>query len=216
MRTARRTSRARRAGFTLVEVMVSLGVMTVGAMAIIGLQTQTMRANIHSRHLTTAMQIAQIWAERLKQDAALWTQVPDPSIPTTPDDVVANTLHLSEITANLDLFTPIVNLDMAHPTGNPETYSDRFTWDGRDVGNTGEAVEFCVDHRLNWVFPGHAMRVDVRVWWKRESAGNPNDILVDFPNCVAGTELTPGVGTQLGNYHTIYLPVVIRAVETKN
>src|SRR5262245_14163143 len=73
--------RSQRQGFTLVEVMVSLGVMTIGAMAILGMQQQIIRANIHARQVTTATQIAQNVIERLKLDGLSWTA---PGIPAGP------------------------------------------------------------------------------------------------------------------------------------
>ena len=63
----------RRQGFTLVEVMVSLGIMTIGAMAVLAMQQQIIRGNMHARQLTTATQIAQNVIERLKIDSLSWT-----------------------------------------------------------------------------------------------------------------------------------------------
>ncbi|MEY4583070.1 MAG: hypothetical protein RL701_7773, partial [Pseudomonadota bacterium] len=65
----------RRDGFTLVEVMVSLGVMMIGGMALIGMQQQTTRANVRSRDITIATQIAQNVIERLKLEALAWNTV---------------------------------------------------------------------------------------------------------------------------------------------
>ena len=65
--------RPNRQAFTLIEVMVSLGVMTLGAMALIALLVQIMRSNQHARHMNTALNIAQEWTDRLKEDAHSWT-----------------------------------------------------------------------------------------------------------------------------------------------
>ena len=65
----RRARSARARGFTLIEVMVALGVMTVGVFGLIALQLYTIRSNSHARQLGIATQIAQQWIERIKQDA---------------------------------------------------------------------------------------------------------------------------------------------------
>src|SRR5262252_3650291 len=69
----------RRQGFTLVEVMVSLAVMTIAGMAMLGMQQQITRGNIHARQITTATQIAQNVIERLKTDALRWNAIGVPA-----------------------------------------------------------------------------------------------------------------------------------------
>jgi type IV pilus assembly protein PilV len=189
--------RRRRSAFTLIEVMVSLGVMTVGAMAILALQTHTIRSNSHARELTTAMQIAQIWAERLKQDAATWNEAAAASGTPSVSTVLANTTYLRTISSP-PAFATLTNLTAP--------ISNAFDRDGNDV--TPGTHFYCASVRLGWVYFGRAMRADVRVWWARED----KQITVDFPACQdTDAPLNPG-GTQFDNYHVVYLPTVIRMV----
>lgn len=198
------TRRRTRGGFTLIEVMVSLGVMMIGALAIIGLQQQTIRSNRHSRELSIATQIAQLWIERLKQDAATWNVMGPPP---------ATAIYLNPIMANLNRFQQIPN--------TTATVSNAFDFRGDDVINTAAGVYYCVGIRPAWLETDRALRVDVRVWWLRDRVWDPTEaggvaILTDFPNCgatiVQHDQLNPpAVGTvNLSNkYHVVYMPGVI-------
>jgi len=205
-RSARR--RAQR-GFTLIEVMVSLGIMMIGAMAVIGLQAQTIRANGYARQLTTATQIGQIWIERLKQDACLWTQRAALT-PVPPETVLAATAlgpttYLSDILAQRGRWVS--------PPADAILLSRGFDFQGDDAPTAaGTPTPFyCSAYRLNWVFFGEAIRADVRVWWPRAgSAANP---LADFPGCGSAggslDSLDPG-GAAVNNYHAVYVSTVMR------
>ena len=147
--------RRTRHGFTLVEVMVSLGIMMIGAMAVIALQTQAIRANAHARQVTTATQIAQIWLERLKEDACMWTDPASltPTPPATQDAAVAlgATRYLNAIVAQRGVW--VSPSDVAPPV------SRGFDFLGNDTRSGPQEVPFyCTAYRLNWVYFGDTMR----------------------------------------------------------
>ena len=54
------------AGFTLVESMLTLAIMSVGLLALAGLQITALRGNALSRRMTTAVSIAEQRTEQLK------------------------------------------------------------------------------------------------------------------------------------------------------
>jgi type IV pilus assembly protein PilV len=54
------------AGFTLVESMLTLAIMSVGLLALAGLQITALRGNAFSRNMTTAVSIAEQSLEQLK------------------------------------------------------------------------------------------------------------------------------------------------------
>jgi type IV pilus assembly protein PilV len=54
------------AGFTLVESMLTLAIMSVGLLALAGLQITALRGNDLSRRMTTAVSIAEQRLEQLK------------------------------------------------------------------------------------------------------------------------------------------------------
>jgi prepilin-type N-terminal cleavage/methylation domain-containing protein len=200
----------RRAGFTLVEVMVSLGVMTVGAMSIIAMQQQTTRANVHARELTTATQIAQNVMERLKLEGVSWNNVTgNPS----QDLVNAPTLRLI-VGSTPGNFMTLAGRTVTN-AGVTRVLSNAFNYYGDDVdltnANTAKlaSVHYCASYRLSWIYGNfRAMRSDVRVWWSRDAPSR--SIISDFAGCADdNAALNPG-GTRYDAYHIVYLSTVIR------
>lgn len=203
-----RIVRKRRRGFTLIEVMVSLGIMTIGAMAVIALQAQTLRANSYARQVTNATQIAQMWVERIKEDACMWTTAASETggAPTTTD-VLVNTAYLSAIVANEGRW-------VSPPDQDPFPRISRgFDFQGDDTAASIDGDPFyCTAYRMQWVYFGSAIRTDVRVWWPRAGSGAK---ATDFPACGSGSNLSlldPG-GTAYANYHGIYLSTVLHVTQ---
>jgi type II secretion system protein I len=200
----------RRHGFTLVEVMVSLGVMTIGAMSLIAMQQQATRANVRARDITMAMQIAQNVVERLKLDGVAWTTV----TPTTTADL-QNTQILKGIAAATPgsfMPLPVLNPSLS---GETRVLGNAFTYAGDDIDLTGASaalltqVRFCAGIRLTWVYASRrAMRADVRVWWSKEVPART--ITSDFIGCADdNAALNPGGGFY-DSYHVVYLSTVLR------
>jgi prepilin-type N-terminal cleavage/methylation domain-containing protein len=194
----------RRQGFTLVEVMVSIGVMTIAALAIFALQQQLLRSNAHARQLTMATQIAQNWIERLKLDALRWNTASDPTATT----------YLKGVGAINDV-AKFTTIPLAKPTRTGETrvISNAFNWFGDDLDTSNgrpNGLVYCASHRLNWVFENkRVIRADVRVWWARDGMGV--SIANDYPVCAEdGDALNPG-GANFDRYHIVYLSTVLRA-----
>jgi len=195
----------RRQGFTLVEVLVSLGVMTIGAMALIGMQGQTSRANGRARDMTTATQIAQNVIERLKMDGLAWTDL--------------NNISATKFLNAIDSGTPgqfktFTAVPFAR-RGENVTVSNAFDQTGLDVPLVGAdaallaTVKYCTSYRLTWIYTSRrALRADVRVWWTKEVPTRA--ILSDFAGCADDhVRLSPG-GTLYDSYHVVYLSTVIR------
>jgi type IV pilus modification protein PilV len=203
-------ARRSRQGFTLVEVMVSLGVMTVGALAIIGMQQQTTRANVHARELTTATQIAQNVIERMKLDAMSWR-----AVTTAPATDLQNTVWLKSVVGSTPGNFISVTPWPAAAAGATRTLSNAFNYYGEDMVLQGASqallaqVHYCASFRPTWVYVNfRALRVDVRVWWSKDMPGRA--ITSDFASCADdNTALNPG-GAQYDNYHIVYLSTVIR------
>jgi prepilin-type N-terminal cleavage/methylation domain-containing protein len=198
----------KRQGFTLVEVLVSLGIMTIGAMALIGMQQQTTRANVRARDLTVGMQIAQNVIERLKIEALAWNNVT-----ANPAADLTNAPLLAVINNNVAFRSiPARSSQLLGVTRNLSNAFDNF---GDDVTLTGAtpaqlaSVRFCASYRLGWIFDNfRAMRADVRVWWTKEAPTRA--ILTDFPLCDDdNVKLNPG-GEHYNDYHVVYLSTVLR------
>ncbi|HET8936004.1 MAG TPA: prepilin-type N-terminal cleavage/methylation domain-containing protein [Polyangiales bacterium] len=200
----------RRQGFTLVEVMVALAVMTISAMGLFALQGQATRANGRARDITMATQIAQNIIERLKMDGLAWNTI-------TPGDVtdLGSTVYLNAVdTATPGAFMPL--LERTDSRGGISTpLSNAFNIFGDDVMTTGASAEqlasvkYCASIRLAWVYTTRrVMRADVRVFWSIEAP--TRSIIADFPRCADDdVKLAPG-GALEASYHTVYLSTVIR------
>jgi hypothetical protein len=208
--------------------MVSLGVMMVGTMAVIALQQQSVRSTVHARQMTTAMLVAQRWMERLKEDSHSWTTIgiDAPAVAAALQDTLFLKTHLTGMGTQPGEYRPL--LDAA----GTWTVSNAFDQDGRDMpvtGSLGNSIHtFCASYRPAWIWYGHLMRVDVRVWWARDvdrpasegvTAGRPN-IGADFPvlsgvACSGDDAKLRPSGLQYKWYHVVYLPGAIRANEVR-
>ena len=200
----------KRQGFTLVEVIVSLGIMTIGAMALLGMQQQTTRANARARDMTMAMQIAQNVVERLKLEALAWNNVT-----ASPNNDLQNSDLLLPITTNPIASFAALPTRESSDAGVTRTLSNAFDYFGTDIPLTGASaaqlaqVRYCASYRLSWIFDNNrALRADVRVWWTKEAPSR--SIITDFPLCVDDNiKLNPG-GDDFDRYHVVYLSTVLR------
>lgn len=191
-RTHQVTRRIRPSGFTLLEVMMALAVMTIGGSALIGMQAMTARFNTQSRQTAIATDIAQTWAERLKQDAVSWNLADPLGLVTT------TWIRDADVGINTWMMPVTAQMPVALPWRTPAF--DRY---GRDVDPTVVAsIFYCVAYRFIPVVPAvgartPSMRVDIRVFWPREGTGS------------SGTCITAD-GMVGANYHSVGLPIVVR------
>jgi type II secretion system protein I len=200
----------RRRGFTLVEVMIALGVMTIGAMSIIAMQQQTTRANVHARDMTIATQIAQTQLERLKLDALVWN-----AATSAPQTDLTTTFWLGKIVGS----TPgsFMTIAPRPDTNGAQTrlLTNAFSYYGVDMDLNGASaatlaqVRFCASHRLSWIYNNfRVMRADVRVWWTKEAP--THSITSDFPGCADDNASLNPNGAHYDDYHVVYLSTVLR------
>ncbi len=159
-------------GFTLIEVMMGLAVLTVGALGLMAMQQATIRGNMSARELSVATQATQQWIERIHRDALAWN---------VADAVagVSGTTYLNQLppTGGGPWFTPATG-----PLGE----SPALDYFGREVPLA--QGRYCTHLRMTWLVPGQLARVDVRTWWHRRGDGTAvaDDLL--FPNCGNGNE----------------------------
>ena len=196
----RRLSRRRsRAGYTLIEAMMALGVLSAVSVAIMGMIQASTRGNMEARQMTTGNQVAQVWVERLRRDGLNWTTTPlSPlNVPQVAATVVTTT-YLRQVPAAgapSPWFVPAPT--MACETANFDFY-------GADI--VGDAAPYyCTNVRLDWLFPGQAMRADVRVWWVR---GSSQTATAGLANCAPGANLNELTANP--DVRMVYTSTVIR------
>lgn len=175
-----RGRRYSREGFTLVEVLMAIAVLTAGALAIFAMQTAATHGNYQARQMTTGTQLAQRWVERLRRDALQWTSS---SSVHNPLDL-ANTTYLSNVPTPGDApvwFVPVPEVGSGE-AANFDFYADDTT--------VATEMRFCSNIRLEWLYPGRAMRADVRVWWQRQRSGTEIDSGdgTDLSACATGVD----------------------------
>ncbi len=173
----------RERGFTALEVLISMGIMFMGAAAVMTMQKTSIQANLDARKADVASSIARTWVERIRRESMRWTQPTS----TNPTSNLAGVPGLaSHIVAGGagGWFRPTEDM-IAHqgPAGTVETMSYAFDILGRDLaaGDISTApnnlnIAFCVEAQLTELLPNYAYRVDVRVVWPRGIATVPNAV----------------------------------------
>lgn len=186
-RKAKNAAARTQRGYTLVEVMMAMGILAMGGVGIMGLHQASTKANLEARQMSTANNILRTWMERLKRDSLLWTQGGDSA--ATAD--LTPTAYLSELGNGWVVPDPA---DAAE--------SHAFDHFGRDTA-VGANMRFCTNVQVVWVVPGLAVRTDVRVWWVRRGVDAS-----DYADCLAGTD--PNTITGDPNLHFVSASNVVR------
>ena len=158
-----RRPRSSTRGYTMMEIMMSLAILGLGASGVVSMQKATLLANTNARNLATANFIAATWVERLRVDALQW------NAPQGAPDL-ADTSWLQLATAN-----PVWVQATLVPTASPAADilgADRFVTDPLPVA----ASAFCTHLRLTQfntaALPAFSklIRVEVRVIWSRAAS----------------------------------------------
>jgi prepilin-type N-terminal cleavage/methylation domain-containing protein len=185
---------APQAGFTIVELMMSLAVLTVGISGIIAMQKVTAVSNLHSKSVAIATQIANAWQDQLLVEGTLWRRSASPSLPTWA--------WLTK-TDQTGWFRPKYDDTYRHfgaafdALGNPVT-----------EGNIAQA-QFCVHLQLVPVIAltdslGNAtIRASVRVIWPRVQGKQPASFCASDADAKA-------LGDDITDFHSLYQTFAIR------
>ncbi|MDH5490946.1 MAG: prepilin-type N-terminal cleavage/methylation domain-containing protein [Myxococcales bacterium] len=149
-------------GFTLVEVMMAVSILTVGALGIMALQQASTRGNQQAREMTTATERSRVWLERIRRDSLRWTS----SLALDPTALQA-TEYLRQLpAAGATAWLAPASLDGLDAYGA--------TYLGEDSSVAGE-LHYCTHLRLSWVRPGDTARVEVRTFWRKRGDGTDSD-----------------------------------------
>jgi prepilin-type N-terminal cleavage/methylation domain-containing protein len=165
VKTLMRSRKAPSRGYTVMEVMMSLAILGIGASGVVAVQKATLLANTNAKNLATASFIAQSWMERLRVDALQWNDYN--SVP----DLVSDTRWLGVASNNPLWVTPATVM----PVGGPDadvSGGDKFL---SDPGPPFSAAAFCTQLRLTLFDPAtlptyrKLIRAEVRVVWARSN-----------------------------------------------
>ena len=144
----------RRRGFTLIEVMIAIGIMTVGSLGILSMHHAVSGANRSAHEMNTALAITERWIERVDRDSLSWSE------PGINSSTLTGTTYLAPLaatTTGTNWFTPA-------PALSAESYG--FDYFGNDTSTASE-IKYCTNLRLSWIRQGSSARVDIRTFWYR-------------------------------------------------
>jgi prepilin-type N-terminal cleavage/methylation domain-containing protein len=199
----RRASRQR--GYTMVELVMAMGIFAIGITGVAAMQTATSASNRHAKNLAVASAIARTWQEELAIDALRWTS-------DNPLSLANNTTWLNIVAAPPAWTLPAQNAGgTMGPSFDP-------------VGNfttIAASTAFCVHIRLTRLLnsvpgtPNGLIRSEVRVLWPKagydwETAGNFCALpAAQFRGFDAGSAVT-ATGTEVDNFHFVYATSAVR------
>lgn len=177
-----RTERAE-AGYTLVEVMMALTVLAIGAAGIFSLQTVAVGGNADAANLTAATNIGRAWIETLKTEALAWNEFG----PNPPSDL-GDAPTLAGLGA---AWTPL--------TVTPQRRDGVVSADGL----------FCAQASATPPITGvglpqvRGLEVTVRVWWFKGEFFNRGA----FASCGLGQDAA--MANDLSRFHWVYLTTLV-------
>ena len=151
-------------GYTIVEVLVTVAVATLGFIAIVDLQSSSLRGLTNARNTTVAVHQAEHFIEMVRAETLQCTpstSALDPECAYLPVDGGADGFRVYGTTGD----------NAVSPAGlSPADY---------DAGIVNEFPtdfqrQLCVQYRSTWVIPNRVMRLDTRVLWPRADTNLAN------------------------------------------
>jgi hypothetical protein len=198
----RRQARAERrqsAGYTAIEVLMSMSVLAVGVIGIFSMEKVTVSSNVHAKNLSIATHIAQSWLGTLEAEAMRWD--------ASTDALALRTTWLGSGPANSDWFRPTFSGTAGYgpdfdELGNPVAQNGRFCADLRVSALNGAAA----------AAEGSGMRrVEVRVYWLRDTEVPLNSVAAtQFPCQMLPVRVSLENESRL--FHFVYLSGAVRQV----
>ncbi|MDP3278294.1 MAG: prepilin-type N-terminal cleavage/methylation domain-containing protein [Deltaproteobacteria bacterium] len=188
-------------GYTLVEVMVAIAVLSVGVTGILSMENAAILANRRAHEVTTATNIARHWQEILRTDGYQWNR---PSNRDRNSDLAADTRYLCAVVGCSGM--PARADAWFVPTANLPTESAAYDHWARPLALGAPDSKYCVNLRLGWFrqpsinpIDQGVLRAEVRVWWYQEGATRD----ATYNNCGTGAGLD-ALGRDVGRVHSVY------------
>lgn len=174
-------------GFSLLELMITVSIATMGFVALLTLQTSTLRGMANTRHLIQATSLAENFLEQLRLEFMSWTDNPGqgltnetyfPHLAGLPTDAAAS-VGATSTTSGVNNAPGWVNADRDNGddrrvsvVGDPHPFGFNTGIRKAMISPGAEDIEqpYCMRYRLTWLIPGRAIRAEVEVAWPLENA----------------------------------------------
>ncbi len=188
-------------GYTIVELLIALGIFAIGITGAAAMQSVTSGSNRHAKNLAIASNIAESWLDRLAIDSSAWTQ--DSSSLTLKTDWLVQATTATQDTWKI----PDTNVD--------GDFGATFGALGQFTNLISQRV-FCTHIRLTPLFSlvgvannvdatnNGLIRTDVRVFWPKDSTVWSEG--ADY--CASGSEAS--VGADNSAFHFVYFSSAVR------
>lgn len=165
----RRRGRVSSGGFTILEVLLAVLVLSVGFIGVFGMQTVAIQTSRAGTDLRMATELAETTLERFQKDALAWGQTGNPG-----DWGSGRWLQTVLETAGADDTwawppTPAGVTTGRVPAFNGLGLAERDS--GSAMSYTNRNNRFCVDYQADWLRGASFARITVRVRWPRNVAG---------------------------------------------
>jgi prepilin-type N-terminal cleavage/methylation domain-containing protein len=191
----RAVSRAGGRGYTLVELMMALALLSVSVLGIISLQKVTVVTNAHAKNLALAQRVAQAWAGQLEMDATEWVT----TLPTT------------------GFLSNVNNTWQRLPYNGARSFGSAFDALGNPLADADVArARFCTHVRLSWLYPttmtvtgNGTLRAEIRVFWLRDGEA-PLDSTTTLCSATQSATQVRDIGLSTDRYHFVYQTVGVR------
>jgi prepilin-type N-terminal cleavage/methylation domain-containing protein len=199
-----------RLGYTVIEVMMALAVLSIGATGVIALQKAALLGNVRARDLATATTLASTWIERLRVDALRW------SVGQNGLSTIGTTTWLQVVQDDFPTISAPGEGQWIAPaaTFNYQAGADVH---GFDATPASGQQSFCVNLRLTQVLPS-LIRAEVRVYWLRtHNQAQQQDQYGSgiLPACSSLCDSSPSclqaldTNVALSRYHFVYMTSAI-------
>lgn len=171
-----RSALGARMGYTAVEVMMALAVLTVGAAGIIAMQKTTLAGSLQARNLTSGVNVNAGWLDHLAVEAMVW------------NDSANGDINQMERLWDAGAFSGVTT---AVPVG-PWVFLGATSLEGDEVDPaTAIPAAYCTQARVAWIgdaASSDALRVELRTFWARSGRPINAECLLDAPDWTAPIE----------------------------
>ena len=161
MKLRTRTLR-QRAGYTIIEVMMGIFIVSIGFVGLTNLQTSGFMQTRSLQDTVLGLNCAQHFIESVREEALTWTL-------NNPLNAAGSWTYLKNLPGSKTAGSQ-TNWLVAGPTAGSDKRTNALCGDALFNPSVSSVLEggnkkYCLHYRFTWLIPDYLMRIDVRVMW---------------------------------------------------